>query len=74
MELAQRLKEKFDGKISVRYIDTEKTGFKKYFTVARAIQMGYNFPIVVINGHPRFAGGIDLEKIQDFIKDTIDEN
>jgi hypothetical protein len=66
------LKLKYGDKIFVSYVDTRKTGVNKYFVVARVIKMGYNFPIVAINGHPKFAGGIDLEQIQHAIEEIIE--
>lgn len=46
----------------------------KYLTIGgRVIQMGYSFPIVAVNGNPRFAGGIDFEVIQKLIKEIIEE-
>lgn len=73
LQLEQKLKEKYGKYISVKYIDTEKTGVKKYFTIARVVQMGYSFPIVAVNGKPRLAGGIDFEVIQNLIGEIIGE-
>lgn len=73
MGLERKLKEIYGKIITVRYIDTEKAGLKSYPLVERVVQMGYGFPIVSVNGQPRFAGAIDLEQIQDVIKETLEE-
>jgi len=53
------------------YIDTAKAGIKAYPQLSQVIQMGYGFPIVSVNGQPRFAGGIDLEQIREVIDETL---
>lgn len=69
--MKELLKENFGERASVTYIDTEKTGIKDYPLVARVVQMGYGFPIVSVNGEPRFAGGIDFKQIINLIEETI---
>ncbi len=73
IKLERKLKETYGEIITVRYIDTEKVGLQAYPQAARVVQMGYGFPIVAVNGQPRFAGAIDLEQIQDVIKETLEE-
>lgn len=65
------LKESYGEKIEVNYIDTEKTGFKDYSLIARVIQMGYPFPIIAINGQPKFAGTIDVGQIREILGEMI---
>ncbi|MGE5398314.1 MAG: hypothetical protein ACM3MK_12395 [Chitinophagales bacterium] len=73
VKLQEELNGSYGEIVTVTYIDTEKTGLEKYPLVAKAVRMGYNFPFVSINGHPRFAGGIDLKQINDVIKETMNE-
>jgi hypothetical protein len=41
--------------------------------VAKTTQMGYGFPIVSVDGEPRFAGAIDLELIKQVIDEMNDQ-
>jgi hypothetical protein len=71
IQLEKRLKEKYGETISVKFIDTEKTGLNNYFKIAKVIQVGYSFPIIAVNGSPRFAGSIDFKVIQNAIREII---
>ncbi len=47
----------------------DKVGLGSYPVLARILEMGYPYPITLINGQPKFAGGI----LGDDIKTSIDE-
>ncbi|MGI5911795.1 MAG: hypothetical protein ACOX6E_04330 [Syntrophomonadaceae bacterium] len=53
----------------MRYIDIDKVGMKEYPVIDQVIQMGYPYPITLINGEPKFAGGI----MQPEIKSILDK-
>ena len=68
-ELKQQLDAIFGKRVNVEFIDTKNGGLKDHPGVSRVVQMGYSFPIVTIDGQPRFAGGIDVNAIQSVIKE-----
>jgi len=65
--LASDLKIAYGDKVAVKYIDTDQTGLGGYPMVSRAVQAGYNFPIIAVNGRPRLAGAIDLESLKEIL-------
>ena len=69
-ELIKELSQKYGNKVEVKYTDTDQKGLGAYPRVGQVIRMGYSLPIIMINGEPRLAGGIDLKQIQ-AILDTI---
>lgn len=68
-KLAQDLNKDYGNKVQVRYIDIDKVGMKEYPVIDQVIQMGYPYPITLINGEPKFAGGI----MQPEIKSILDK-
>ena len=73
LELEKKLQETYGNKIAVKYVDTTLTGIQHYPLVAKTTQMGYGFPIVSVDGEPRFAGAIDLELIKQVIDEMNDQ-
>lgn len=67
--MKQQLNALFGERVNVEFIDTKDGGLKDHPHVSRVVQMGYSFPIVSIDGQPRFAGGIDINAIQNVIKE-----
>lgn len=59
----------FGDKVEVKFVDVDKEGLDKYPVIGRVLQMGYPYPITLINGQPKFAGGI----LSDDIKTSINE-
>jgi hypothetical protein len=49
----------------------EKTSLKDYPVVNQVLQMGYPYPITLINGEPKFAGGIMLPEIKSIINELV---
>lgn len=73
-ELAIKLNEKFGDKVEVKFVDIDEVGLDKYPTMDRVLQMGYPYPITLINGDPRFAGGIMDTEIENAVQAVLDEN
>lgn len=67
------LKQAYGDKVEVKYVDVDKEGLGNYPTMQQVLQMGYPFPITLINGAPKFAGGIMTNEIKQVIDDTIKE-
>lgn len=70
-KLAENLKEEFGDKVQVNYVDVEKTSLKDYPVINQVLQMGYPYPITLINGEPKFAGGIMLPEIKSIIDELL---
>ncbi len=67
--MGEELKKAYGDKVDVKYVDADKEGLGNYAIVNRVLQMGYPYPITLINGEPKFAGGI----MESEIKSNIDE-
>ncbi len=67
--LSDELKQSFGDRVEVRFINADETGLSQYPLVSQVLQRGYPYPITVINGEPKFAGGI----MQSEIITTIEE-
>lgn len=61
----------YGKKVEVKYVDTDKTGFDDYPLIRRVLQVGYTFPITLINGEPKFAGGIMEREINKIVGELI---
>ncbi|MDD2373131.1 MAG: hypothetical protein WC109_05010 [Syntrophomonadaceae bacterium] len=70
-KLAGDLKGEYGDKIQVNYVDVEKTGLKDYPMINQVLQMGYPYPITLINGEPKFAGGIMLPELKSVIDELL---
>jgi len=71
-KLAGELGASFGDKVEVKYIDVDKVGLDKYPVLGRVLQMGYPYPITLINGQPKFAGGILGDDIKASIKEVVE--
>jgi len=72
--LADELKQAYGEQVEVKYVDVDKEGLDKYPNMMQVLQMGYPFPITLINGAPKFAGGIMSNEIKQVIDDTIKDS
>lgn len=72
--MAADLKNIYGEKVNVKYIDVDKVGLDEYPIMNRVLQMGYPYPITLINGEPKFAGGIMLDEVKQVIEDTIKQS
>lgn len=69
--VAEVLQEQFGDKVEVRYIDVEQTGLSDYPKVRNVLAVGYRYPITVLNGKPRLAGGVSLDQIRNLVEETL---
>lgn len=61
----------FGDKVEVKFVDVDREGLDKYPVIGRVLQMGYPYPITLINGQPKFAGGIMSDDIKTSINDML---
>lgn len=73
-KLAEDLSEAFGSKVEVRYVDLDEVGLEKYPIMSRVLQMGYPYPITLINGEPRYAGGIMITEIKESITEILNQS
>lgn len=57
--------------VAIDYIDTEEAGLSSYPEVEEVAKAGYPFPITLVNGKPRWAGGMPVDSMTQIIIDTI---
>ena len=70
-KLNEELKKAYGDKVEVKYIDVDKVGLDNYPTMNQVLQMGYPYPITLIDGEPKFAGGIMTTEIKQVIDEAI---
>lgn len=73
-KLAGELDQEFGGRVEVRYVDVDETGLDSYPSMNRVLQMGYPYPVTLIDGEPRFAGGIMTPQIKESLREIIDQD
>lgn len=71
-KLAEDLKEAFGNNVEVKYVDVDQVGLDNYPSMTRVLQMGYPYPVTIINGEPRFAGGIMVAEIKQSIQEILE--
>lgn len=72
-KLAEDLREAFGSQVEVHYVDVDKEGLDNYPAISQVLQLGYPYPITVINGEPRYAGGIMIAEVKESIKEILDK-
>lgn len=70
-EMANDFKKEYGDQVQVKYVDVEKDGLDKYPIMNRVLQMGYPYPITLINGEPKFAGGIMISEVKQIIEESL---
>lgn len=60
-----------DKGIVFNYIDTQEKGLSNYPEVAEVVSRGYSFPVISLNGLPRLAGAINMDDIEQLLKEFI---
>lgn len=70
---AGELRQQYGDLVDVRYVDIGQVGLDGYPKVKNVLAVGYRFPITVINGEPRLAGGVSLNKMKEIVEKTIAE-
>lgn len=73
-KISSELEKIYGEKVSVKYVDTDKEGLNEYPIMERVLSMGYPYPIILINGQPRFAGKIVLDEIKTSIEEELKAN
>ncbi|MDD3364713.1 MAG: hypothetical protein PHZ03_07015 [Syntrophomonas sp.] len=68
--MTEELKKLYGDKVEVKYVDVDQVGIGNYPVMNQVLQMGYPYPVTLINGQPKFAGGIMVKEV----KELIDEN
>lgn len=70
-EMSAELANHFGDQVEVKYVDVDAEGLDKYPIMDRVLQMGYPYPITLINGEPKFAGGIMTSEVQQSIEELM---
>ncbi len=70
-KLSSELKEKYGAKVEVNFVDVDKVGLDNYPLMGQVLQMGYPYPVTLINGAPKFAGGIMNEDVMNIINEIL---
>ena len=70
-ELANELKMAYGDKVEVKYVDVDQAGLDNYPIMNQVLQMGYPFPITMVDGQPKFAGGIMTAEVKQIIEETL---
>jgi len=73
-QMTEELKKAYGDKVEVKYVDVDQIGLENYPVMKQVLQMGYPYPVTLINGQPKFAGGIMLTEVKQLIDDTLKEN
>lgn len=68
--LGNSLSEKFGEAVKFAYVDVKSDEMKNYPDIA-AILSKVNLPLIVINGKPRFHGGITLIKVEKLVNELL---
>ena len=69
--MANELKLQFGDQVEVKYVDVDKEGLDNYPIMNRVLQMGYPYPITLINGEPKFAGGVMISEVKQSIEELL---
>lgn len=65
------LKKVFGDQVEVKYVDVDQVGLAGYPVMNQVLQMGYPYPITLIDGQPKFAGGIMIPEVQQVIEEKL---
>ena len=64
------MSEKFGGAIKFSYVDVQSDEMKNYPDIS-AILSKVNLPLVVLNGRPKFHGGITVSRIEKAVNEIL---
>ena len=70
-KLAEELKVTFGDKVELKYVDADKEGLDNYPIMQKVLQMGYPYPVTLLNGEPKFAGGVIAGDIKNSIEELL---
>jgi len=71
-ELAVKLKDVYGDRVECAFIDVKTDKIKNYPEVEKILDR-VRLPLTVINGEPRFHGGLDQDLIIDAVKEQLDQ-
>ena len=71
--LGNSLSEKFGEAVKFAYVDVKSDEMKNYPDIA-AILSKVNLPLVVLNGRPKFHGGITVSRIEKAVNEILAKN
>jgi disulfide oxidoreductase YuzD len=69
--MTEEIKKVYGDKVSIKYVDIDKEGIDKYPVMNQVLQMGYPYPVTLIDGQPKFAGGIMVKEVKEVIEETL---
>lgn len=67
------MQDSYGDKVEVKFVDVEKVGLDKYPIMTQVLQMGYPYPITLINGEPKYAGGIKINEIKKIVEEMFNQ-
>lgn len=71
--LGSSLSEKFGEAVKFAYVDVQSDEMKNYPDIA-AMLSKVNLPLIVIDGKPRFHGGITVSKVEKLVNGLLAKN
>jgi len=72
--MKDELNKVYGSKVEVKYVDVDNEGLGNYPVMKQVLQMGYPYPVTLINGQPKFAGGIMVPEVKQVIDETLQQN
>jgi len=73
VQMTNELKKVYGDKVEVKYVDVDQVGLGNYPIMNQVLQMGYPYPVTLINGQPKFAGGIMTTEVKQLIDETLND-
>lgn len=70
-DLKESLVDKFGETMKFNYVDVQDDDMENYPDI-KAMLNRVRLPLTVLNGEPRFHGGLSVDKITDAIKSFLD--
>ncbi len=68
--MGSHLLDKFGNAVAFAYVDVQSDEMKNYPDIA-AILSKVNLPLIVIDGKPRFHGGITMSKVEKLVNELL---
>jgi hypothetical protein len=68
--LGSHLLDKFGNAVAFAYVDVQSDEMKNYPDIA-AILSKVNLPLIVVDGKPRFHGGITMSKVEKLVNELL---
>ncbi len=71
-DLKNSLKGKLGKVVNLTYVDVESDEMKNYPNIPDVLN-NIQLPLIVLNGEPRFYGGISGEMVENAVRDILSE-